>query len=293
MRRDRARQILQQSYNQSRRNRKPVWRFFQQELTRRETKFLDRYQEQRDFGDYQEALMALAGKPGMARRVAARYLFGSVPVICYEGPAISSEGTSIKGDAAPAIKSLMGSAIQPGMKVLDFGAGKYARNADYLRGEGVDVYAYDLPDNANSDDGWKKGNVSSKLPPKSPKFDVAITAFVLNVVRCSDEKKIVQQCRSFAKKSFHITRNEELYDAVKDAVRDKRDPVWTFFKEVYAPKSHMAQEEIRNGYITDDTIRQFCYFGVQTSKGFQRWPYPGRNGLKEKNQNQRYTIYEG
>ena len=255
----------------------------------------DRYQLQKNYGDYQEALIHLAGpsRSGMIWRVAHQFLTGAVPQLCYKGPAIPSENTSRQGGASPAIKSLMGSAIQPGMRVLDYGAGKYARNADFLREQGVEVYAYDLPGNAGDGDGWGKGSVSSNLPPKSPKFDVAFTAFVLNVVRCSDEKKIIQACRGLAKKTYHVTRNEELYQSVRDAVRDKRDPVWAFFKDVFATKFHPAQDEIKRGYITDDTIRQLCLFGVQTSRGFQRWPNSELNGLKKIRENQSFTVYEG
>lgn len=58
----------------------------------------------------------------------------------YTGKPLESGGTSITGGAAPALKALVGKVFKRGMKVLDYGAGKYARNADYLRGEGIDTY---------------------------------------------------------------------------------------------------------------------------------------------------------
>jgi hypothetical protein len=51
----------------------------------------------------------------------------------YAGKPLETGGTSIAGGAAPPIKFLFAKGyIKPGMKVLDFGAGKYARNADFL-----------------------------------------------------------------------------------------------------------------------------------------------------------------
>lgn len=57
----------------------------------------------------------------------------------YTGKPLETGGTStgFGGSAAPALKALVGKIIKPGMKVLDYGAGKHARNADYLREKGL------------------------------------------------------------------------------------------------------------------------------------------------------------
>jgi len=297
MNRERAQQVLQRSLIKSQRTRRPAWRFFKEEMSPDEFRLLEHFKRRYRYGDLQEALIGLVDRAStnrMAHQIALRYLVSSVPRMCYEGPTIPSESTSIKGKgASPALQSLMGSAIQPGMRVLDYGAGKYARNADFLRNQGVEVYAYDLPGNASGEDGWAKGQVSSKLPPKTPKFDVAFTSYVLNVVKCSEEKKIIAACRSFAKRTFHITRNIELLEAITDAIQAQREPVWTFFKEQFAPKYPIALQELEDGYISKDVILQFALFGVQTSRGFQRLPNATVNGLNIIRETKSFTVYEG
>ena len=75
----------------------------------------------------------------------------------YTGKPLESGGTSITGGAAPALKALVGKVFKRGMKVLDYGAGKYARNADYLRGEGIDTFAFDpFNGNAEQSEGWER-----------------------------------------------------------------------------------------------------------------------------------------
>jgi len=295
MNQSRAKQILELATVKAQRSHKPLWMFFPEIMDRREMRVLERYQRIGDFGDLVEALMAVSkAKPilrsKMAARIAYRYLYGGPPVICYAGPMISSENTSINAPPSPALKKLTGSVFKEGQKVLDYGAGKFARNADYLRDQGIEVYAYD-PYNGTGEDGWGKGVVSSKLP-QSKKFDVAFTSFVLNTVSCDEEKKILAKVSGFAPVSIHVVRNTEIFDAIKAALVAEKDPVFSFFKDHFIPEFPMAKKELDAGKLTDDTIMMFCRFGVQTSRGFQRIPHLENFGYSVLADNQSFKTYK-
>jgi len=265
----RARKILEVATIKSKQTHKPLWEFFPELMSWSEKRFSQRFQKVTKLGDSVEALLAIArarpiARTNLASRIAHRYLYGGPPVL-------TSEGTSIPGGGAPAIKKLVGTVFKEGQKVLDFGAGKFARNADYLREQGIRVYAYD-PYNGSGGDGWAKGIVSSKLPT-TKKFDVAFTSFVLNTVSCAEEKKILSKVSSYAPTSIHVVRNKDIFKSVKDALVAERDPVFKFFKEHFVPEYPLAKKELDAGNLSDDTIMVFCRFGVQTSRGFQRIPH--------------------
>jgi len=189
---------------------------------------------------------------------------------CYSGSPLETGGTSIQGNAAPAIRDLFKKGVfKPGMKILDYGAGKYARNADFLRDQGLEVFAYD-PFNGSPVTGWKKGEVSNKVP-SGVKFDVAFTSFVLNVVPCHTEKELIKDVDSMAKTVYHITRNMDIFDSVKKALNRQDKIVGEFFLKHYAEGDEIVQ--YADGSLSDKVITDFCKFGVQTSRGFQRIPF--------------------
>lgn len=103
------------------------------------------------------------------------------------------------------VKDLVGTIITPGMRVLDFGAGRHARNADYLRGKGIKCYAYD-PYKATKGDGWEKGSVSAKLP--GGLFDVVLSTYVLNTVKPDEAAIILRQAQKRGKCQIHVVRDD-------------------------------------------------------------------------------------
>lgn len=183
----------------------------------------------------------------------------------YTGQPLETGGTSTNFNApAPAIKDLIKkSIIKPNHTVLDYGAGKYGRNANFLRNQNIKTYAYD-PFNGYSDDGWNE--VAKSLPKQQ--FDVGFSSFVLNVVPKHIEDNIVADLESRAKTVVHIVRNSDVFNSVKKALLKKDKTVWSFFEKEFVPVCDCYE----NDEITDELVRKFTQFGVQTSRGFQRIP---------------------
>ena len=204
----------------------------------------------------------------------------------YTGDPLEIGGTSIAGNAAPAVRDLFTKGhIKAGMTVLDFGAGKYARNADFLRENGVKVYAYD-PHHSLGKNGWD--GVSNSLPRK--KFDVVFTSFVLNVVPDHIETDILDATSKIAKQQFHITRNRDIFDTTKAALKRKDKLVGDFFLTHYA--NDEEKEMFAEGTIPDDIILDFCKHGVQTSRGFQRIPFLEKKGYSLVRTTSNFKIYK-
>lgn len=198
----------------------------------------------------------------------------------YEGKPLEEGGTSIKGKgAAPGVRDLMTMGVfKNGDKIIDYGAGRYARNADFLREQGFTVYAYD-PFNGKDVDGYAMGNVSDKLPTE--KFDVGFSSFVLNVVPFYIEKEIVKELESICKRPYHITRNKDIFDTISNSLEKENPMVLTYFNTVYKGTNHL------------DVNEQFdlCCFGVATSRGFQRIPTTETLGYKLEKESSGYKIY--
>jgi len=190
----------------------------------------------------------------------------------YEGPPLEKGKTSIKGGAAPAIKWLAKQGyFKPGMKILDWGAGKVARNADFLRSLGCKVYAYD-PFNATGGNGWEMGSVSGKKP-RARSFDAGFTSFVLNVVPENVEDEILRDMGQHTSTMYHITRNEDIYAMVRKALTGQTNNryVTDFFLNEFADEAE--REAYENGTLDEETIRAFCEFGTSSGKDkFQRIP---------------------
>ena len=171
----------------------------------------------------------------------------------YTGKPLESGGTSIQGGAAPAIRWLFKSGhFKEGDVILDYGAGKYGRNAEFLRNRGFKVYAYD-PFNGHSDDGWL--GVSKNLPP-NVKFDFAFTSFVINVVPEKIEREIIAHLKRIADDQIHLTRNRDIFDTVKKAFKRGDKLVTGFYQEHYNPSWDMSM-----GTPADEEIMDFCHFG--------------------------------
>jgi len=183
----------------------------------------------------------------------------------YKGNIIETGGTAISTSTSPAVRYLVDNKLTKGQTVCDYGAGG-GRNAKYLRDLGFKVYAYD-PYNGSDDDGWK--GVSARKP--KDKFDVCFTCYVLNVVQEHKEKTIIASCKKIGKTTFHITRNMDIHETTKKAMARNDKLVMDFFVNEFGgnPKNY-----------TDKDILDLCYFGVQTSKGFQRIPELENKGFK-------------
>lgn len=182
----------------------------------------------------------------------------------YTKAPLETGGTSTNFNApAPAVKQLVKSKIiKPEHVVLDYGAGKYGRNANFLRELQVKTFAYD-PFNGNSDDGWT--GVSKTITNQT--FDVAFTSYVLNVVPKHIEQQILSDIESKATHVVHIVRNKDVFDSVKKALLKRDRVVWPFFQNEFLPN---YSQEVDEDQISDEVVAAFCKFGVQTSRGFQR-----------------------
>ncbi len=189
----------------------------------------------------------------------------------YQGPAVEKGKTSIKGGVVAAVASLFKSGvIKPGMKVLDYGAGKVARNADWLRKQGVKVYAYD-PFNSTGGDGWEMGSVVSKKP--TGKFDVAFSCYVLNVVPAGVETDVVANVAKAAPERFHVVRSKS--DLLNQVGRSLRKGSNAVLKQWFANEFATPQDvkDLEDGTLSKERIRDFVIFGVKTGKDrFQRIP---------------------
>ena len=211
-------------------------------------------------------------------------------LLYYTGKPLEKGGTSIAGDAAPAIRALYGKAIKQGDVVLDYGAGKYARNADFFRSKGLKTYAYDpFNSNCSGEKGWEEGKVSDQVSIKTNdgKFDVAFTCFVLNVVPKNVEDQIIKKVQRLGKKVIHVTRNMDVFDMVKSALLKKDKYVYPFYV-----KEYNKGKDVDPKTLSDEEIMEFCKFGVQTSRGFQRIPDLESHGYKLIRNTSGYKVYE-
>ncbi|OYT15006.1 MAG: hypothetical protein B7C24_15370 [Bacteroidetes bacterium 4572_77] len=206
----------------------------------------------------------------------------------YSGQPLEKGGTSIPGKAAPAIRWLFNKGyIKSTDKVLDYGAGKFGRNGIFLREQGCEVFCYD-PFNGTDKNGWNGVAKTISLP--STLFDVAFSCFVLNVVPFHTEQSIIKEVNSFAKYAFHVTRNTDIFDSIKKALGRKDKLVGKFFLDNFA--TDLEKEQYEAGELDEDTILEFCMYGVQTSKGFQRIPCCEKQGMKLLRSTGGFKIYE-
>jgi hypothetical protein len=208
----------------------------------------------------------------------------------YQGKPLEKGGTSIAGNVAPPVRELFKKGlINSGDTVLDYGAGKYGRNADWLREQGCRVYAYD-PFHGGQD-GWE--GVSNKKPTMNF-YQKSFSAYVLNVVPEYVETAIIQEVNRYtlaSGKQFHITRNKDVFDSAKKALMAQNKVVGKFFIEHFAE----GDEDIsnyENKTLSDERIEDFCCFGYQSTRGFQRIPFLEDKGFKIVRSTSGYKIYQ-
>ncbi len=208
----------------------------------------------------------------------------------YSGEALETGGTSIAGDAAPMVKYLFEKGkIKPADTVFDYGAGKHGRNANWLRERGCNVFAFD-PYNGTGGDGW--GGVAAQKP-KNIKFDVVFSAYVLNVVPEHIESGLLKDMKRYSRggAEYHITRNKDIFDSVKKALARKDKVVGSFFLTKFANcENDVNAYETKT--LSDSRIKEFCVFGVQTSRGFQRVPLLEEKGYTLVRKTAGFKLYK-
>ena len=175
---------------------------------------------------------------------------------------------------APAIVDLYNTGKING-RVLDYGAG-HGRNSNFLRDKGLKVYAYD-PFNGTSVDGYV--GVSNELPKDN--FDVAFTSFVLNVLDETDEDAVISKLNNYASRVYHIIRNKDILDMIKNALKKGNVKVVNSFKNFGG--------DINN--YTDEDIAKFASAGTDTIKGFQRIPDLAAKGFNLIKSTAAYKVY--
>lgn len=203
----------------------------------------------------------------------------------YTGEPLETGGTSIAGGPVAGVKLMLkNGVIKPNMKVLDYGAGKYGRNAEFLRQNGIECFAFD-PFNGTDPDGYS--GVSKTKP--NEKFDVVFTSYVLNVVPEHVEDDILRDVSSLGDTQFHITRNKDITATVVKALNRKDKLVGDFFLNNFANEEEKQMYE--DGNLTPDVIDEFVKHGVKTSKGFQRIPFLEEKGFTLIKNTTGYKIY--
>jgi hypothetical protein len=196
----------------------------------------------------------------------------------YDGPPINSKETSRMGDTVSGISMLYNAGKFSGT-IIDYGCGRIARNTEFLRSKGLKVYAYD-PFWGNSTNGYE--GISNVKPDDT--FDVGFTSYVLNVVRVSDEKEILNWIGSHCKQQYHITRNKDIITMITDNLTASgNNIVKKFFVEWFGGDLNNIKPEI---------INEFSIYGTATNRGFQRIPMLEDYGYSLLKASFGYKIYE-
>ena len=228
---------------------------------------------------FEDELEQIRRRAGLTEAAAKRRRFTGDPM--------ETGGTSINAPVAPGIVWLdKQGAFQGAKKIVDYGAGKFARNANWLREQGHQVYAYD-PFNGGPEDGWI--GVSNKLP--RGKFDVGFTSFVLNVVPEHIEREIIAGLSKIARERYHIVRNMDVFALAKKSLAKGNQMVTNFFnKEFATPKE---RKMLQAGELPKELVMAFAEFGFQTSHGFQRVPTSEDLGLELIKSTSGFKVYKG
>jgi hypothetical protein len=205
----------------------------------------------------------------------------------YQGPALEKGATSIsgKGKPAPGMEYLISHGIfKKGMKVLDYGAGKYARNSKFLQQHGIDSVAVD-PFNHN-----EKSGVLPDEAVAGKHFDVAFTSYVLNVVPEKIEDEILSKLDKLADSQCHITRGVDLVEFLA-ASQDRKGFTYKWIQENVKGLNAEVKRFLQGQASKEDLIK-LAEFGFATPRGFQRLPGLERKGysLVRMGANRIYTI---
>lgn len=194
-----------------------------------------------------------------------------------EAQVFSSAATSIKGKEVAALVKLFNAGMfKEGGTALDAGAGKYGRNAEYLRKMGIKTYAYD-PFNGTSTDGWSA--VSTVMP--NEKFDTGFTSYVLNVVPEEVEAQIIRDVEGRVDgKVFHITRGTDVTDMIWRTIQPggKRNKYIMDFIDANYPD---FADKIAAEDVTKEDATALAHLGVASARdSFQRFPDLSKYGYK-------------
>jgi hypothetical protein len=204
----------------------------------------------------------------------------------YTGDPLETGGTSIAGGAAPGVKWLeQQGAFNNAKTILDYGAGKYGRNSNYLREKGFKVYSVDPYNGSAGANGWEA--VTTNQP--NTNFDVAFTSFVLNVVPEHIEEQIIGTVNQLAQKTYHVTRNKDIFVTVKAALERGDKVITDFFLNNFA--SEEEKQALEEKTLSNDVIWEFCKHGVQTNRGFQRIPTLEDKGMTLMRETSNFKIY--
>lgn len=206
-------------------------------------------------------------------------------------------GTSIPGGPVKPLMTIIEDlvhrdAISRSAKILDYGAGRYQRNAHPLRRLGFRVYAYD-PYWGTAQSGWI--DVSDRSP--QIKFDLVFTSYVLNVVSATEEDTILTALSRKAPRAIHVTRNHDVRDMITNALYRYMDgatdknaqTVGRYFVGTFA--SDAALRGFDRGELYREDMQEFAQHGVPTSKGFQRIPILETKGYRKVRSTGGFKIY--
>ena len=162
--------------------------------------------------------------------------------------------------------------------VLDYGAGKYGRNAEWLKSQGIPTYAYDLNHQTNSD-GWE--GVSRTLPNDT--FDIAFSSYLLNVVPEDVESQIISNMESRTNGTvFHIVRGGDIADMIWANVSGKNKKINHWVMDYIRDNYPEYQAKIEDGTITEKDAKELAILGVQSEEdSFQRIPDLTKYGYKK------------
>jgi hypothetical protein len=193
----------------------------------------------------------------------------------YDGPPLESGKTSLSLEKpAPYMDRFISMGIlKPGMKVLDYGAGKTARNANYLRSKGFDVIAVD-PFNHN-----EKLKILKDVG-KGDHFDAAFTSFVLNVVPEYIEDEILKKLESLADIQCHGTRGKDLLTFLENTQSCEGFTFKWMMKNIPGKGLDEELKRFSDGSFTKEDLIKLANFGFGTTSGFQRLVWLEEKGYK-------------
>ena len=203
----------------------------------------------------------------------------------YTGPAIETGTTCIQGKVTPGVKYLFNRGLIQS-PVVDWGSGKYARNAKWLREQGLQVYAYD-PWHGNGD-GYQ--GISS-IEPKE-RFKTGFSSYVLNVIRLQDEQYILEMLKEITEYSYHVVRGDILGQVKKWMEKGNPTTVEWFRSEFATPEEIDLYDQ---GRLPSEVMLEFARFGVKTGMGYNRFGFQRSCNLSISliHRSSGYRIYHG
>ncbi|MFA5024246.1 MAG: hypothetical protein WC523_04780 [Patescibacteria group bacterium] len=191
--------------------------------------------------------------------------------ITYCGPSLEFGKTSMFcNKPTPGINRLIKQGLlAKGLKILDYGAGKYARNTKYLVGQGFNSIAVDKF-NYN-----EQYNVLKNKDIRDLYFDVSFTSYVLNVVSEYTESRILNKLSNISKTQCHIVRNDLVSNL--DCVQKNKGPVYNWIIKNVTMKKEAKL--FSAGQADNDCLIKLARFGFATPKGFQRLVFLENKGF--------------